>query len=76
MSTNVNKNVYTENKKVANYYCADCDYFTVRRSNFEKHILTKKHIKKVSTNVNKCQQNVNKIPKNGSKKVPKSAVFF
>ena len=69
MSTNVNKNVYTENEKVANYYCADCDYFTVRRSNFEKHILTKKHIKKVSTNVNKCQQNVNKSQKS-------SATFF
>ena len=82
MSTNVNKNVYTENEnseKLSNFYCPDCDYFSVRISDYKKHLLTKKHKKNVSTNVNKCQQNVNKTgiksesffkKSNGKNKIP------
>ena len=73
MSTNVNKNAYTENEKVATYYCSDCDYYTIRKSNFEKHLLTKKHIKKTSTNVNKCKQNVNKMEKSSATFLKKSS---
>lgn len=35
------------------FYCSDCDYYTSRKNDFEKHILTKKHLKKASPNVTK-----------------------
>ena len=63
MSTNVNKNVYTKNEnfeKLSNFYCPDCDYFSVRISDYKKHLLTKKHKKtcqQMSTNVNKMSTN-------------------
>ena len=38
-----------DNEKVAkssnNYYCENCDYKTDKKCNFDKHLLTSKHIK-------------------------------
>tara|TARA_B100001093_G_scaffold223226_1_gene213898 strand:- start:7116 stop:8297 length:1182 start_codon:yes stop_codon:yes gene_type:complete len=75
MSTNVNKNAYTENEKsekLSNFYCPDCDYYSVRISDYKKHLLTKKHKKNVSANVNKCKQNVNKMGKKSESFLKKS----
>ena len=52
MSSNVNKLAYTENEKVATYYCSDCDYYSIRISDYKKHLLTKSTKKCV----NKCKQ--------------------
>lgn len=41
------------------FYCEICDYFTCRKSSYDKHIATRKHIKltKVNTNCNKSCDN-------------------
>ena len=38
-------------EKVANkFYCLNCDYTTSRKSSYDKHILTSKHIQLTSVN--------------------------
>ena len=38
-------------KKFENYSCLSCDYITVRKSQYERHLLTRKH--KMLNNTNK-----------------------
>ena len=41
-------------KKCSDFYCQNCDYFTVKKSSFEAHLLTQKHFSNESaTNGNK-----------------------
>lgn len=47
------KKVAKSRKKSHEFYCSDCDYYTSRKNDFEKHILTKKHLKKAFPNVSK-----------------------
>ena len=44
-------------KRFEKYYCSSCDYNTVRKSQYERHLLTRKH----------------KLLNNTNKKVPKSS---
>lgn len=37
-------------KKGCQYYCESCDYTTSRKNNYNKHILTKKHIENMGPN--------------------------
>ena len=54
MITNDNKKVA---KKVANYFCEKCDYFTANKTNYEKHLETDKHKNaEMITNDNKKMQ--------------------
>ena len=48
-----------EQKSSQNFVCEFCDYNTSRKSQFERHLTTSKHIN--STNVNK------KVPKSSKK---------
>ena len=41
------------------FYCESCDYRTRRKSNYDEHLLTAKHIK--STFSNLCQPNFQQI---------------
>ena len=43
-------------KKQTFYECIDCEYISHNKNNFEKHLLTRKHIHK--QNYNKKLQNV------------------
>ena len=63
--TKTSKKVAKSRKKSHEFYCSGCDYYTSRKSDFEKHILTKKHLKNASPSVTKS---VTKT----SKKVAKS----
>ena len=45
-----NKN---EQKTSTQYCCEKCNYETVRKSNYDRHLLTSKHIKEMSGNKNK-----------------------
>lgn len=47
-------------KKFENYSCSSCDYITVRKSQYERHLLTRKH--KMLNNTNK------KVPKGSEQK--------
>jgi hypothetical protein len=47
-------------KKFENYSCLSCDYITVRKSQYERHLLTRKH--KMLNNTNK------KVPKGSEQK--------
>ena len=51
--TKSRKKVAKTSKKSHDFYCSDCDYYTSRKNDFEKHILTKKHLKKAFPNVSK-----------------------
>ncbi len=51
--TKTSKKVAKSRKKSHEFYCSNCDYYTSRKSDFEKHILTKKHLKKASPSVTK-----------------------
>lgn len=37
-------------KSSPKYYCTDCDYFTSKKSNYDKHLLTTKHIQATQAN--------------------------
>jgi len=51
--TKTSKKLAKTRKNSHEFYCSDCDYYTSRKNDFEKHILTKKHLKKASPNVTK-----------------------
>ena len=40
------------------FYCECCDYTTSRKNNYDKHLLTKKHVSNVSKSVSKVKQKV------------------
>ena len=63
MVVNDSKKVPKSSKK---YECICCDYFTSRKSQFDRHLTTDKH---------KKQENDSKMVVNGSEKVPKSSNF-
>lgn len=42
-----------------NYYCECCEYSTINKSNFNKHILTKKHIEILKNSQKGSQRNTN-----------------
>lgn len=49
----------TSKKRVKNFTCSFCDYFTYRQYNLERHYLTPKH--KMLTNANKNEQKTSKL---------------
>ena len=51
MLKTVEKKSKNSQKTRNEYYCGDCDYYTSRKNDYEKHILTKKHLKKTLKNV-------------------------
>jgi hypothetical protein len=53
MLKTVEKKSKNSQKTRNEYYCGDCDYYTSRKNDYEKHILTKKHLKKTLKNVEK-----------------------
>jgi hypothetical protein len=53
MLKTVEKKSKNSQKTRNEYYCCDCDYYTSRKNDYEKHILTKKHIKKTLKTVEK-----------------------
>ena len=62
-----------ENQKKTNtcYSCENCDYTTVRKSNYEEHLLTLKHKKSISSNLKSSNHNFhcqicNKVYKDNS----------
>ena len=54
------------------FYCADCDYYTSRKSDYKKHLKTRKHLEMASPNVTdlspNSQETLKKVP-NSAKKV-------
>ena len=50
----VNSNKVAKNEHGC--YCPDCDYYTSRKNNFEKHLATLKHLKNCKQNVNSCNK--------------------
>ena len=42
------------------FICAGCDYTTSRKNNWQRHLLSKRHIKKASRNVTKTSRNEQK----------------
>lgn len=42
------------------YFCSKCDYYTNKTSSYNKHLLTRKHIETINTNVatNNCECNI------------------
>ena len=46
--------VAKSSKKVANFYCANCDYTTSRKYNYDKHLRSKRHLEKAFPNVSKA----------------------
>ncbi len=53
-----------KNKKVPKFFCEKCNYSTERKSQYERHLLTAKHL------------NVDNVDKNVDKKVPKGSKPF
>jgi hypothetical protein len=62
MATNDNEKV---SKSINNYCCENCNYTTVKKQNYEKHLLTPKHIK--TTNSIKSNNNQKYICDNCNK---------
>ena len=58
-----NQKVAKVAKSSKTFRCCDCDYFTSRKSNYEKHLATQKHLKKCNQNVTFCNQKVAKSSK-------------
>ena len=70
--------VAKSSKKVADFFCDICDYYTSRKYNFDKHLSSKKHFdmckSKVSQNVSQNATkvaNIGQNPENIGKKVKK-----
>ena len=49
--------------KFHNFRCNDCDYNTCRKSQYDRHILTSKHIQRINTN-NGEDEKFQKVPSN------------
>ena len=64
MSRKVSPKVAKSSKKVAEFYCDICDYYTSRKYNFDKHLSSKKHLKKASPSVTKTSLKVAKSSRN------------
>jgi len=55
----MSKNEQNEPKK---FYCKKCNYFTDKKNNFDRHVLTQKHIRNdLATDGNKNEQNEPKL---------------
>ena len=48
--------VAKSSKKVANFYCEKCDYTTSRKSNYDRHIVSIKHLDKNEKSGKKWQK--------------------
>ena len=51
-----------DQKVPQNFKCISCDYTTSRKSQYDRHLLTSKHLK--STNVDKSSEKSSEIPTN------------
>lgn len=60
----IDKMELNQKKKVPKFFCEKCNYSTERKSQYERHILTAKHL------------NVDNVDKNVDKKVPKGSKPF
>ena len=49
----------SDTKLLSRFYCKKCDYSTSKKSSWNKHLKTRKHIRKVAQNV----RNVRKVAK-------------
>ena len=58
-----------KSKKEQNFYCACCHFSTSKKSNYDRHLATQKHLKKSLPIITKS------LPKK-SKKEPKSVKIF
>ena len=58
-----------KSKKEQNFYCVCCDFSTSKKSNYDRHLTTQKHLKKSLPIITKS------LPKK-SKKEPKSVKIF
>ena len=58
-----------KSKKEQNFYCVCCDFSTSKKSNYDRHLTTQKHLKKSLPIIPKS------LPKK-SKKEPKSVKIF
>ena len=56
METNGNQ---IEQKTSNNYCCKKCNYITVRKPNYERHLLTSKHLKETNGNQNEQKRAIN-----------------
>ena len=54
-------------KNSQKYYCVVCDYYTSRKSDYQKHLTTQKHIKNTLPDVTKmlpkCEKSRKKVAK-------------
>ena len=52
-------------QKVAKtFFCQHCDYITSRKSSYDKHLQTIKHLEKVGPNGSKKEKKLQKLEKN------------
>ena len=57
-----------KSKKEQNFYCVYCDFSTCKKSNYDRHLATQKHLKKSLPNITKSLPKKSKKEQKRAKK--------